>query len=112
VSEHTPTPWTMKSSNVAIADTGDYDGLIEIIGADGTIVVRIWGDADRDEINARFIERAANCHYSLVAALQEVMQFEYDSGDGNQYGMRLRQIPKEFADAARAAIAKAEGNPT
>jgi hypothetical protein len=60
---------------------------------------------DEQQANAQLIAAAPE----LLEALRDVLRFEYDSGDGNQYGRCYRQIPKDAADRIRAAIAKAEG---
>jgi hypothetical protein len=43
----------------------------------------------------------------LLEACKALLACEYDSGDGNQFGIKLRQIPRDVADLAHAAIARA-----
>lgn len=64
----TPGPWTLELRNVAIADTGDYDGVCDVRGANGERVVEIWGDDDQCEINARLIAAAPEMLEALKLA--------------------------------------------
>lgn len=44
-----PTPWRVASRNVPIADTGDYDGVLEIRAANGALVVDFWNPGEGTE---------------------------------------------------------------
>jgi hypothetical protein len=96
MSKHTPGPWKTVARNYPIADTGDYDGCWEVLTGDPKKpIVQIWGDSDEDEANARLIAAAPD----LLEALRRLL----DSGD-------VRDAAEKGAlAAARAAIAKAEG---
>jgi hypothetical protein len=57
-----PTPWRLESRNVGIADTGDYDGVIEIKSADGKTVTECWNPSDDDEAAFQRIVDVMNAH--------------------------------------------------
>jgi hypothetical protein len=98
VKEHTPLPWCV------FDEDGYYPG-IESDGGKGQSIV-LYGESfedcgvrgethDQALVNAEFIVRACNSHYELLEALRGVVRVADRS-------------TVEF-DAARAAIAKAEG---
>lgn len=84
---HTPTPWTV--DGVWIESAGDT-------------IAEVWVDA-----NAAFIVRACNSHDELLAALKAIVGLANETidGAGIHYTFDLRS---PLADAARAAIARAE----
>lgn len=104
--EHSPLPWQMKRA--ALPVDGEYDfaiydephGVIaEVFGRSGTSVF------PPAVANAAFIVRACNSHAELLAALKALLHEVSESG--NAYA-RDFGWPRA-TDAARAAIAKAEG---
>lgn len=82
--QHTPTPWVRR-------------GLA--LEADKKIIAWIVERFDPKEHNAtaNFICRAVNAHEELVEALKETLAVAARNEEG------------DFADRARAALAKAEG---
>lgn len=57
-----PTPWRIEHRNVPLADTGDYDGLTQILSADGEEVVQWWNTTDEEEAVAERIVQTMNAH--------------------------------------------------
>lgn len=74
--KHSPGPWVHEARNhsISIADTGD-ERCHHITDAEGGRVVEIWGDADRDEANARLIASAPD-----MRALLEELHDEHRLG--------------------------------
>ena len=99
--EHTAGPWTLELRNVAIADTGDYDGVCDVRGANGERVVEIWGDDDQCEINARLIAAAPEMLVALCVAARCPGVFTTDQETGETYWKTIADaIGKATGDAA------------
>ena len=111
--KHTPTPWryhNVKSGRYSechyiVADAYStptvIDGRDQIATCDGL--------SDETVANAAFIVTACNAHADLLAALNgmlDMVRFADQDDDGFACGISLEQSQM---NAARAAIAKAEG---
>jgi hypothetical protein len=57
-----PTPWRIEHRSVPLADTGDYDDLMQILSADGEEVVQWWNASDEEEAVAERIVQTMNAH--------------------------------------------------
>jgi len=103
MSTHTPGPWTIHSEAANAASGSPINS--EIRGGHHVVVRLGTMHADSTKANARLIAAAPD----LLAALQAIVnkahpRADYLNGDATHY-----IGPKELVDAARAAIAKAEG---
>ena len=105
MTDHTKTPWRIVSrTDGADIVTGDYPG------GRARLIASCWsgGSDDADDAaraNAEFILRAVNAHDDLLAALRGMVEMF-------EHRIYNRPGPIDAAqrwDAARAAIAKAEG---
>ena len=95
---HTAGPWLHTMRNVAIADTGDYDGVDEVKAPGGRVVVTIWNGSEEDEANARLIAAAPDMLEALQAAWNCIGE------------LPPTQARVEVAQLIRAAIQKATDN--
>jgi len=64
-------PWSVEVRNVAIADTGDYDGVVEIKDTNGQILFQNWNGDEPAEANARRIVACVNACAGLPTELIE-----------------------------------------
>ena len=97
---HTPKPWYVTGPaepewglDPTQPEERDFD-FQEIHGSDGDLVALAAGTA-----NARFIVQAVNAHEELLAALEELLEWE----------SRMGGWDAPCWEKARAAIAKAKG---
>lgn len=73
--KHTPEPWRVELKNVPIADTGDYDGVVQIFAGDAKQpIIEIWDESDEAEENARRIVACVNSCAGIPTDLLEVIQ--------------------------------------
>lgn len=64
-------PWELKIYNIPLADTGDYEGIMEIkVGK--KCIAQVFGDDDSDEANARLISAAPDLYEALKIALEVI----------------------------------------
>lgn len=89
--QHTPTPWVCYLSTVYKPERDDLDSSLDAIDQE-KIVCSVINTPD-----AAFIVKAVNCHEELLTALKMAID-------------RPKVLPsKEFIEACKQAIAKAEG---
>ena len=114
ITQHTPTPWSIGSSNPGEGH------VIESDSADRTIA---WTAnsycasndeeyiSQEDEANAEFIVRACNSHDALLEALELYDSFSKANDDWRQMVRNLLNSDDtpEVVIKAREAIAKAKG---
>lgn len=50
-----PRPWSVKVYNTPLGDTGDFEGHVDILDANGNLVLPVYADEDCDEAIASFI---------------------------------------------------------
>lgn len=67
LSKTSPLPWRPKAYNIPLADTGDYDGICEVVDANGQWVLA--GDGDTPE--EREVEIDDCCHDGNCVAAAE-----------------------------------------
>ncbi len=114
MSTHTPLPWTSNSRNIPIADTGDYDGIDEIIASNGKRIVEVWGDDEEDAANIKFIVLACNHHTAMLDLLKSLTENESRcraDSDGNctTHGPGKLHGVECAVSLARKLIADVEG---
>ncbi len=104
MTKHTQGPWRVEAKNYPIADTGDYDGCLQILSANAKRpIVEIWEDGDEPEANARLMAAAPE----LLEALEwcaETMAVFVEDGSAAPDSVMGKNLT-----TARAAIAKATG---
>lgn len=102
-------PFTKHSENVAIADTGDFEGLLTIEDSEGRTVYQVFGDDEQDDANADFVLRALNCHEDFAKALQSIAEMQVGPDAESPKYIQASQWHKMKA-IARTAIAKVGGD--
>ena len=107
--EHTPVPWDVQNKGV-LGERSARHEIVQGINRDGSVnlpkIVKMPDLSDRSYANARFIVDAVNAHDDLLAALHLYLRLDNDHRAGGEID------PADWAEcyqAARAAIAKAEG---
>ena len=58
---HTPEPWRVELRNVPLGDTGDYEGVVEILSGNAKRpIIQFWDESEESEANARRIVACVN----------------------------------------------------
>ena len=58
---HTPEPWRVELRNEPLGDTGDYEGVVEILsGSAQRPIIQFWDESEESEANARRIVACVN----------------------------------------------------
>ena len=104
---HDALPWALKDGRYLVAPIAGNK-------RDAELIADFFGESATDHGNAEFAHHACNSHYELLAALekseQRIIQL---CGTVNTLSAKLGLGQKvradDFADVARAAIAKAKG---
>ena len=91
---HTPTPWRFKEYGDVLEVQGIHDGVWATIAAFRFADLGLWQRA-----NAALIVRAVNAHDKLLSALKGLLETDHTD----------TLLMADAIDAAKAAIAKAEG---
>lgn len=69
--ERLPLPWRFEERNVPLADTGDYEGVIEIRAANNNVVAEAWNPNGEQEAAFRQIVEEMNTAPPLPADIAE-----------------------------------------
>lgn len=107
---HSPLPWSHVPESL-YHDTTHVGGRAPVIANDRLLLARVERQSDPRgrcpiaEANAALIVRAVNSHADLLAALRDMLRIATAASVGV-----TRNAPR--LDRARAAIAKATGEPT
>lgn len=78
--EHTKGEWRIEEKSFAIADTGDYDGAIDVLAEGQELpIVRIdynvhFRSDEENMANAQRIVKAVNMHDELVKTLKQISE--------------------------------------
>ena len=83
-----PTPWSTRSYNCPIADTGDVDGYTDLLDGTGETIVSSDRDSDDDvlidgwyqEVNLYTAAQAVNA----IAEIQKMLEIKKGATDGSK----------------------------
>lgn len=107
MSEHIKLPLSFYARNVGIADTGDYDGVVEIKDADGKVIFQNWNGDDFDEERARHIVACVNACAGFanpekdIPAIETASKMHFDQAMAN--GQRASEYEAQRDELLAAA---------
>ena len=79
--KHTKETWKVNVGNTPLADTGDYEGYLEILGSDNKVVATWYGDDDKDEENAKRIVDCVNACADMENPETEIAKLRADRAE-------------------------------